>query len=194
MQTLNTLLYVVQVLTAITLVGLVLVQHGKGADAGAAFGSGASSTVFGSQGSGSFISRLTATLAAVFLVNSLLLAYLATAIAQQREDSVLDRVPVEVSAPENDMANPAALEAQESSVSDPSGEAGQDAAVSLPAAPAILPEMDAIGAGAEEMPPVEGVEGSPVAAGLEEPGAGSEADGAEASHSTPASEDVPSLP
>jgi preprotein translocase subunit SecG len=60
------------------LIGFILLQHGKGADAGAAFGSGASSTVFGSQGSGNFLTKTTAVLAFLFLSNSLLLGYMAT--------------------------------------------------------------------------------------------------------------------
>ena len=67
-----TILIIVQVLIAIGLVVLILLQHGKGADAGAAFGSGASSTVFGSQGSASFLTRITAVLATLFFLNSLL--------------------------------------------------------------------------------------------------------------------------
>ncbi|OGT18705.1 MAG: preprotein translocase subunit SecG [Gammaproteobacteria bacterium RBG_16_57_12] len=67
---------IIHVLVAAALIGLVLLQHGKGADAGAAFGSGASATVFGSRGSGSFLSRMTAGLAAVFFITSLTLAYL----------------------------------------------------------------------------------------------------------------------
>ncbi|RRQ20722.1 preprotein translocase subunit SecG [Thiohalobacter thiocyanaticus] len=69
-----TILIIVQVLIAIGLVVLILLQHGKGADAGAAFGSGASSTVFGSQGSASFLTRITAVLAALFFLNSLALS------------------------------------------------------------------------------------------------------------------------
>ena len=71
-----TVLVVVQVFVAVSLVGLILVQHGKGADAGAAFGAGASGTVFGSRGSANFLSRATAALATVFFVVSLSLAYL----------------------------------------------------------------------------------------------------------------------
>ncbi|MEX2525927.1 MAG: preprotein translocase subunit SecG [Gammaproteobacteria bacterium] len=78
METLQTVLLVVQVLVAIGLIGIILIQHGKGADAGAAFGSGASSTVFGAQGSGNFLTRATSVLALVFLLNSLSLAYIAT--------------------------------------------------------------------------------------------------------------------
>jgi preprotein translocase subunit SecG len=70
-----TILVIVQVLVAVALIGLVLLQQGKGADAGAAFGSGASGTVFGSRGSANFLSRTTAWLAAVFFVVSLALGY-----------------------------------------------------------------------------------------------------------------------
>ena len=74
---LETLIVVAHVLVALALVGLVLIQQGKGADMGAAFGGGASQTVFGSQGSGSFLTRLTAVLAAVFFVTSFSLAVFA---------------------------------------------------------------------------------------------------------------------
>ncbi|NOX08601.1 MAG: preprotein translocase subunit SecG [Gammaproteobacteria bacterium] len=69
-----TILLIIQVFLAISLIGLVLVQHGKGADAGAAFGSGASATVFGAEGSASFLTRLTGFIAAAFFINSLLLS------------------------------------------------------------------------------------------------------------------------
>ncbi|MCO1834414.1 preprotein translocase subunit SecG [Pseudomonas aeruginosa] len=68
---------VVHLLMALGLVGLILVQHGKGADAGVSFGAGASATVFGSQGSATFLSRITGILAAVFFLTSLGLAYFA---------------------------------------------------------------------------------------------------------------------
>ena len=71
----HTVIIVVHVLAAMGLIGLVLLQHGKGADAGAAFGSGASATVFGARGSASFLTRATAILATVFFVTSLSLAY-----------------------------------------------------------------------------------------------------------------------
>ena len=72
----HTVLVVVQVLVAVGLIGLVLIQHGKGADAGAAFGSGASGTVFGARGAANFLTRTTAWLAAAFFASSLGLAYL----------------------------------------------------------------------------------------------------------------------
>lgn len=78
METLQTLLFVLQVLVAVALIGFILLQHGKGADAGAAFGSGASATVFGASGTGNFMTKTTTILALVFLANSLSLAYIAT--------------------------------------------------------------------------------------------------------------------
>lgn len=77
MDWLETLVVVVHVVIAVALVGLVLIQQGKGADAGAAFGGGASQTVFGSQGSGSFLTRMTTLLAVVFFVTSFSLAIFA---------------------------------------------------------------------------------------------------------------------
>lgn len=88
----QTIMLVIHVLIAISLVGLVLIQHGKGADMGAAFGSGASSTVFGSRGAGSFLTRVTAILAALFFVTNLGLAFLATQSNVVRIESVVDRV------------------------------------------------------------------------------------------------------
>jgi preprotein translocase subunit SecG len=73
----QTILTVVQVFLSLGLIGLVLIQHGRGADAGAAFGAGASATVFGSRGSGSFLSRATAIIAALFFLTSMALAYYA---------------------------------------------------------------------------------------------------------------------
>lgn len=79
---LQTVVIVVHLLVAIGVVVLVLLQQGKGADAGASFGSGASATVFGSQGSSTFLSRFTAILAGVFFVTSLGLAFFATEQAE----------------------------------------------------------------------------------------------------------------
>lgn len=91
----QTILLVVQILAAIGLIALILVQHGRGADAGAAFGSGASGSLFGSRGPTSFLTRSTAVLATVFFVNSLALAYLASHTTDR--GSVMERVQ---SAPE----------------------------------------------------------------------------------------------
>jgi len=72
------LLLAVHILVAIAIIGLVLMQHGKGADMGAAFGSGASGSLFGATGSANFLSRTTGVLAAVFFATSLTLAYVAS--------------------------------------------------------------------------------------------------------------------
>lgn len=77
-------LMVVQVLLSISLIALILLQHGKGADAGAAFGSGASSTVFGAKGSSSFLSRSTAILATLFFAVSLALTIMAYRASEQK--------------------------------------------------------------------------------------------------------------
>ena len=90
---LHNILLVIHVLVAISVIGLVLIQQGKGADAGAAFGGGgggASGSVFGSQGSGSFLTRATGILAAIFFITSLSLAYLS--IQKISPTSVVDTV------------------------------------------------------------------------------------------------------
>ncbi|MEQ1437725.1 preprotein translocase subunit SecG [Fontimonas sp. SYSU GA230001] len=86
-----TVLVIVQVLAAVALIGLILLQHGKGADAGAAFGSGASGTVFGARGSANFLSRTTGWLATVFFAASLALAYWVH--GERKAESIVDRVP-----------------------------------------------------------------------------------------------------
>ncbi len=90
MNTLYSILVAIDVLLAIGIIGLILIQHGKGADVGAAFGSGASGTVFGSKGSASFLTRLTAILATLFFLNSLTLAYLAS--NRPTAESVIDNL------------------------------------------------------------------------------------------------------
>src|ERR1700733_5748041 len=75
---LHIVLTVVQFIACIGIIGLVLIQRGKGADAGAGFGAGASGTVFGARGAGTALSRATAVLVAVFMLNSLALAYMGT--------------------------------------------------------------------------------------------------------------------
>ena len=76
MNTLHVVILVFHVLVGVMIIGLVLVQRGKGAETGAAFGSGASATVFGAKGSANFLSRSTAVLATIFFATSLGLAYL----------------------------------------------------------------------------------------------------------------------
>jgi preprotein translocase subunit SecG len=83
---------IIHTLIALAIIGLVLLQRGKGADAGAAFGAGASGTVFGARGSGSFFSRATAILAAAFFATSLTLAFLSSQRSTAPE-SLLEGVP-----------------------------------------------------------------------------------------------------
>ena len=91
MSTIQTIVLIAHTLIALLIIVLVLLQRGKGADAGAAFGSGSSGTVFGAQGSSNFFSRTTAILAAAFFVWSLSLAYLSS---QQADipDSLIETV------------------------------------------------------------------------------------------------------
>ncbi|MFN3234618.1 MAG: preprotein translocase subunit SecG [Gammaproteobacteria bacterium] len=89
------LLLILHVLISVLLIVLVLVQQGKGATVGAAFGTGASSTVFGSRGSGGFLMRLTGGLAIAFFVTSLALTYIATH-ASKPDDQVLLKAPTTV--------------------------------------------------------------------------------------------------
>ncbi len=87
---LRTALTILQVFASLAIVALVLIQRGKGADAGAGFGAGASGTVFGARGARTALSRATAVFAAIFMMNSLALAYMGTRAAPQEDKSVLD--------------------------------------------------------------------------------------------------------
>ncbi len=86
----QTIILTIHIFLAISLVILILVQHGKGADAGAAFGSGASSTIFGSQGSATFLTKITTVIALSFFLTSLSLAYFASNITPVNE-SLIER-------------------------------------------------------------------------------------------------------
>jgi len=83
----------IQVFSSLVIVGLVLIQRGKGAEAGAGFGAGASGTVFGARGATTALSRATAVFAAIFMINSLALAYLGTSTTKQEEaqKTILDQ-------------------------------------------------------------------------------------------------------
>jgi preprotein translocase subunit SecG len=80
------------ILIGLTLIGLVLIQHGKGADMGAAFGSGASGSLFGASGSANFLSRTTAVCAAIFFLTSLSLTYMASTRSATVNGSVMDTI------------------------------------------------------------------------------------------------------
>ena len=104
---LRSILTILQVLSALFIVGLVLLQRGKGADAGAGFGAGASGTVFGARGATTGLSRMTAVFAAIFMLNSLCLTYLFQRDARTAPTSLLDQVPVTPAAPAAQPAAPA---------------------------------------------------------------------------------------
>ncbi len=99
MSVLLTLLLAVQMLSALGMIGLILIQHGKGADMGAAFGSGGSGSLFGASGSANFLSHTTAVLAGVFFVCTLLLAYVGGLRPAASSSSVLERAAVTAPAP-----------------------------------------------------------------------------------------------
>ena len=92
------IVWVVHIITAVVLVGLVLMQHGKGADMGAAFGSGSAGSVFGSSGSANFLSRSTAVAVAVFFVTSLALTYFYA--NPTKPQGVMDKHEASISAPQ----------------------------------------------------------------------------------------------
>ncbi len=85
----------VHILVGLSVIGLVLLQHGKGADMGAAFGSGASGSLFGASGSANFLSRTTAVLATMFFLTSLGLAYMVNNRAAPTSSSVMDTVKIQ---------------------------------------------------------------------------------------------------
>ncbi len=106
-------LLAVQVLVSIAIIALVMLQHGKGADMGAAFGSGSSGTVFGSRGSGSFFTRATGVLAAVFFINCLLIASPLVREDKTVGDSIADRLEQQVTVDEQAAETDAVVEALE---------------------------------------------------------------------------------
>jgi len=123
-------LIVLHVLVALGIIGLVLLQHGKGADMGSGFGGGASGSLFGATGSANFLSRSTAVLAALFFLLSLALAYVATnRSADQGGGGVIDAVKQQQQEPAKDVPKPAAQESK------PAAEPAKPAAPEAPKAP-----------------------------------------------------------
>lgn len=90
MELLYPVLLAIQILVGVAIIGLVLIQHGKGADMGAAFGGGTSGSIFGASGSANFLSRTTAVLAAIFFLSSLGLSYVSSTLPAS-SGSVLDK-------------------------------------------------------------------------------------------------------
>lgn len=134
MDSLQNLVVVVQVISALAIIGLVLLQHGKGADMGAAFGSGASGSLFGASGSSNFMSKATGVAAAIFFISTLSLANFASQRAGAASEGLMEKagaagavapaaVPVPVPVPAPATVEPAA----------------PAAAVTAPAAPVVTP-------------------------------------------------------
>jgi preprotein translocase subunit SecG len=143
-----TVILAVQLLAALVMIGLVLIQHGKGADMGASFGSGASGSLFGATGSANFLSRATAACATTFFVATLALAYLSNHNAAGRREaggSVLDRPALAASAPATGAipgALPASAAAPSAAAPTPAGTGAAPAGVPAPMAapgPAAAP-------------------------------------------------------
>ena len=113
MQVWTTVILAAQLLAALVMIGLVLIQHGKGADMGASFGGGASGSLFGATGSANFLSRSTAACAGIFFICTLALAYLGNIHAERGAtgSSVLDRAAPAASAPVVNDAIPGAAPA-----------------------------------------------------------------------------------
>ena len=124
-----TFVIVVHVVIALAIIGLVLLQHGKGADMGSGFGGGSSGSLFGATGSANFLSRATAVLATVFFLTSLGLAYLATHKPKAAGGTVMDAVKTAPAKPAAETQVPAA-----------------------PTAPAAPPASDAPGSKARAVP------------------------------------------
>ncbi len=150
-------LTILHLLLAIGLIGLILIQHGKGADAGAAFGSGASATVFGSRGSASFLTRTTAIMATAFFLTSMALAYFAAQVGEPRglmDDVVVPRFgPATTPDDAGDLPQPPAADA----VSDAPPVASQDNGAAE-AGGRVEPAQ--VGAGETDLPPVDAPSGS----------------------------------
>jgi len=156
------ILIIIDVILAVGIIGLVLLQRGKGAETGAAFGGGASGTVFGAQGSASFLSRMTAVFATLWFATTLGLAYMAGQV-QVEPDSVIQRAAQEQAAAAANDALPVVEDG--SVVGDPALDQGAGSADDLPAMPA---ETDA------GEPPVEAADAATddAAADPEESGTG----------------------
>ena len=138
MNTIFNLVIIIQVLSSLAIIGLVLVQHGKGADMGAAFGSGASGSLFGATGSSSFLSKATGIAATIFFCTTLALAYLGNrhtapsgsvmdAVDQTKATEVVPGAPVNAASQPATVnaAAPASAEAKSASGASANGHADQ---------------------------------------------------------------------
>jgi preprotein translocase subunit SecG len=126
MNAMFTLIVVIQVISALVIIGLVLLQHGKGADMGAAFGSGASGSLFGATGSSNFLSKSTAVAAAVFFGATLALSFLGTRHTTSAGGGVMENLPAApTAAPASPAANPNAAPQAAPATKEGAGQANQ---------------------------------------------------------------------
>ena len=141
MNVLFNLIVVIQVVSALAIIGLVLVQHGKGADMGAAFGSGASGSLFGASGSSNFLSKSTAIAAAIFFAATLALAYFGSnRPAASVGGGVMERAAVPATAPANNAGNAVPNTVPAPAATTPAAPA---ATQDVPSAPAAAPTQAA---------------------------------------------------
>lgn len=119
----ETLIWIIHLLVSAAVIGLVLLQHGKGADMGAAFGSGASGSLFGASGSANFLSRATAILATAFFLTSLTLTYFS--LSRSKPEGVLDKIPASSQPAPAHQAAPASLPAPANPVDDSTQKSGE---------------------------------------------------------------------
>ena len=158
----QTILVVLHLFLAIGLIGLILIQHGKGADMGAAFGSGASGTEFGAKGSASFLTRMTAGLATLFFITSMVMAY----FASQRDDGnlVLDGMEQPVieapAQPQTDLP-PIPSTSDVPSAPAASDDAGAVPQAAIPEAAVTAPETETVPSAPVEAAPVEAPQSAP---------------------------------
>jgi preprotein translocase subunit SecG len=150
------ILTVLHLFLALGLIGLILIQHGRGADAGAAFGSGASATVFGARGSASFITRSTAVLATLFFLTSMALAYFAAQVGEPK--GLMDDVPATV---------PVAVDSDASAPPEAATDLPPAAAVTDESVPDVAPAQQARGPAEAQSPPTGGDQSSGGAAGAD---------------------------
>ena len=129
MNVFSSVILAVQMLAALGMIGLILMQHGKGADMGASFGSGSSGSLFGASGSANFLSRSTAALATVFFVATLALAYMSN-IRPASTGSALEGAPLIAPAPAS--SAPAAATGADASVPAATPVAGAEGAAQIP--------------------------------------------------------------
>jgi preprotein translocase subunit SecG len=127
------ILTIVQILVSVALIGMVLLQQGKGADAGAAFGSGGSGTIFGSRGSASFLSRATAVLAVLFFCNSIALAYISGQSVDR--ESVTERFGVSAPSAGEDVPKPGTFVTDVPDLPAADGSQGADQGSDIPDVP-----------------------------------------------------------